>query len=97
VERILWGSDYPHYEGTFPFTREAIRLTFADVDPVETRRMLGENAAALYGFDLEALAPIAARVGVTPEAVAKPLDEIPAEATSPMLRKARFERRGARA
>jgi predicted TIM-barrel fold metal-dependent hydrolase len=97
VDRILWGSDYPHYEGTFPFTREALRFTFADVDPKETRLMLGENAARLYGFDLEALAPVAARVGVTPEAVSKPLDEVPAEATSPMLRKARFERRGGRA
>jgi predicted TIM-barrel fold metal-dependent hydrolase len=93
VDRILWGSDYPHYEGTFPYTREALRLTFADIDPVETRMMLGENAAALYGFDLEALAPLAERIGVTPASVADPLDEIPKEATSPMLRRAYFERR----
>jgi hypothetical protein len=93
VDRILWGSDYPHYEGTFPFTREALRLTFADVDPTETRMMLGENAAALYKFDLEALAPIAERVAVTPESVAEPLDEVPPEASSPMLRRAAFERR----
>jgi predicted TIM-barrel fold metal-dependent hydrolase len=92
VERILWGSDYPHHEGTFPFTREALRLTFADVDPRETRLMLGENAARLYGFDLEALAPVAERVGVTPERVAQPIDEIPAAATSPMLRQARAQR-----
>jgi predicted TIM-barrel fold metal-dependent hydrolase len=92
VDRICWGSDYPHYEGTFPFTREALRLTFADVDPAETRLMLGENAAKLYGFDLEALAPIAERVGVTPEYVSKPLTEIPAAATSPMLRKALYDK-----
>jgi predicted TIM-barrel fold metal-dependent hydrolase len=95
VDRILWGSDYPHYEGTFPYTREAIRLTFADVDPAETRLMLGENAAHLYGFDLAKLAPIAERVGVTPERVETPLAEVPKEATSPMLRQARFERRRA--
>jgi predicted TIM-barrel fold metal-dependent hydrolase len=93
VERILWGSDYPHYEGTFPYTRESLRLTFADIDPAETRLMLGENAARVYGFDLASLEPIAARVGVTPEAVATPLLEVPAAATSPMLRRARFERR----
>jgi predicted TIM-barrel fold metal-dependent hydrolase len=92
VERILWGSDYPHYEGTFPFTREALRLTFADVAPEETRAMLGENAAKLYGFDLDALAPIAERVGLLPEYVQKPLDEIPEAATSPMLLRERFER-----
>ena len=93
VERILWGSDYPHYEGTFPYTRESLRLTFADIDPAETRLMLGENAAWVYGFDLAKLEPIAARLGVTPEAVATPLDEVPEAATSPMLRRARFERR----
>jgi predicted TIM-barrel fold metal-dependent hydrolase len=93
VERILWGSDYPHYEGTFPFTREALRLTFADVEPAETRLMLGENAARLYGFDLDALAPLAEKVAVTPEAVSTPLERVPPEATSPMLRRARFERR----
>jgi hypothetical protein len=93
VDRILWGSDYPHYEGTFPYTRQALRLTFADVRPDETRLMLGENAARLYGFDLAALAPIAERVGVTPEAVCQPIDEIPADTTSPMLRKARLQLR----
>jgi predicted TIM-barrel fold metal-dependent hydrolase len=93
VDRILWGSDYPHYEGTFPYTRESLRLTFADIDSAETRLMLGENAARVYGFDLAKLEPIAARIGVTPESVATPLDEVPEAATSPMLRRARFERR----
>jgi predicted TIM-barrel fold metal-dependent hydrolase len=92
VDRVLWGSDYPHYEGTFPFTRESLRLTFADVAPAETRAILGENAAALYGFDLEALAPVAERVKLTPAAVATPLAEIPLAATSPMLRQAAWER-----
>ena len=55
--------------------------------------MLGENAAALYGFDLEALAPRAEKIGVTPELVSTPLDEIPEKATSPMLMRARYERR----
>ena len=92
-DNILWGSDYPHYEGTFPYTRESLRLTFAEIDRRETRMMLGENAARLYGFDLKALEPIAERVGVTPAMVETPLDEIPPEATSPMLRRERFQRR----
>jgi predicted TIM-barrel fold metal-dependent hydrolase len=93
IDRILWGSDYPHYEGTFPYTREALRLTFADLPEAEVRAMLGGNAAGLYGFDLGELAPVAERVGVTPEVVATRLEEVPAEATSPMLRRMRFERR----
>ena len=36
--------------------------------------MVGGNAAELYGFDLDALAPIAARVGPTVDEVARPLD-----------------------
>jgi hypothetical protein len=79
VERILWGSDYPHYEGSFPHTRKSLRHTFHDVDPAQVRAILGENAARLYGFDLEKLAPLASRFGPTPEEVATPLpaEEIP--------------------
>ena len=32
----------------------------------DTRLMLGETAARCYGFDLDALAPIAERIGPTP-------------------------------
>jgi hypothetical protein len=62
------------------------------VDPGEVRKMLGENAAALYGFDLEALRPLAERAGITPALVATPLDEIPADSTCITFQRARFER-----
>jgi predicted TIM-barrel fold metal-dependent hydrolase len=82
VDRIMWGSDYPHREASFPYSRQALRLAFAGVDPAEVRAMVGENAARLYGFDLDALAPIAARVGPLVADVARPLavDEIPSDA-----------------
>ena len=82
VDRIMWGSDYPHRESSYPYSHEALRLSFADVDAGEVRAMVGENAAALYGFDLDALAPVAATVGPTVADVARPLpsEEIPAEA-----------------
>src|SRR3954469_8300777 len=35
VERIMWGSDYPHLEGSHPYSLEALRLTFSSVDPAE--------------------------------------------------------------
>lgn len=82
VDRIMWGSDYPHYEGTAPHTREALRHTFSSVDPGEVAQMVGGNAAALYGFDLEALAPLAAKIGPTVAEVATPLDAVPAGAVS---------------
>jgi predicted TIM-barrel fold metal-dependent hydrolase len=73
IERILWGSDYPHYEGTFPNSRKAIRHTFHDKPEDETRAILGENAARLYGFDLAKLRPWADAHGPTPEEVAMAL------------------------
>ena len=44
--------------------------------------MVGGNAAEVYGFDLDALAPIAARLGPTVDEIAVPLTEIPDDAYS---------------
>jgi predicted TIM-barrel fold metal-dependent hydrolase len=92
LDRILWGNDYPHYEGSYPYSRENMRLAFSALPEKEVRMMLGENAAALYGFDLDALRPAAIQAGITPELVATPLDEIPADSTCLAFQRARFER-----
>jgi predicted TIM-barrel fold metal-dependent hydrolase len=63
IDRIMWGSDYPHKEASFPFTPEALRASFAGVPHDEAAALLGGNAATLYGFDLDALRPIADRIG----------------------------------
>ena len=80
LDRICWGSDYPHLEGTQPFTMEALRATFAGIDPGEVQQMVGDNAARLYGFDRSFLDPIAAVVGPRVADVAVPLDAVPPEA-----------------
>ncbi|HLI53041.1 MAG TPA: amidohydrolase family protein [Acidimicrobiales bacterium] len=77
ADRFMFGTDYPHDEGTYPYTREHLRLLFSGWKPADLQRILGENAARLYGFDLEALAPLAARVGPTVEEIARPLDRLP--------------------
>ncbi len=79
ADRVLWGNDYPHYEGTFPYNLESLRLTFADVSEAHRRMLFGENAAKLYRFDLDKLRPLAEKYGPTPEQVSQPLsrDEIP--------------------
>jgi predicted TIM-barrel fold metal-dependent hydrolase len=92
VDRILWGNDYPHYEGCYPYSRENMRFAFSDIDEREVRMMLGENAAKLYGFDLDALRPDAEQAGITPALVAQPLDEIPEDSTCITFQRARFER-----
>ncbi|KIZ17918.1 amidohydrolase family protein [Streptomyces natalensis] len=83
LDKIMWGSDYPHDEGTAPYSREALRLAYADLPAEEVAALLGGNAARVYGFDLDRLAPIAARVGPTAAEIAEPLEKIPADATSP--------------
>ncbi|HEX8804665.1 MAG TPA: amidohydrolase family protein [Acidimicrobiales bacterium] len=77
IDRFMWGSDYPHDEGTHPYTREHLRSRFSGVDPVEVRKMLTDNAAALYGFDVDALAPLAERYGPTVAEVATPIEDVP--------------------
>lgn len=83
IDRVMWGSDYPHREGTYPYSREALRRAFAGWDEAEVRKVLSENAARVYGFDLDALAPIAAECGPSVAEVAEPLTEVPADASSP--------------
>ncbi len=77
LDRILWGSDYPHVEACSPHSRESIRHTFAGFGADELRQVLAGNTAAVYGFDLAALQPIADAVGPTLAELATPLDELP--------------------
>ena len=58
--QLMWGSDYPHVEGTFvhpdgaampSVTRLALRNTFCNIPPEHTRRMIGENAIDVYDLD----------------------------------------------
>jgi predicted TIM-barrel fold metal-dependent hydrolase len=63
IGSILWGSDYPHPEGTWPYTREQMVDTFHGLPEAEIAAMLGGNAARCYGFDTEKLATLVARIG----------------------------------
>jgi predicted TIM-barrel fold metal-dependent hydrolase len=76
VDRIMWGSDFPHDEGTYPHSREAIAHTFGGIPHGEVVAMVGGNAAALYGFDLHLLAEFAGN-GPLVDHVAQGLDAIP--------------------
>ena len=63
VRNILWGSDYPHFEGTWPYSRQRMKAMFGGIPVEDVRLMLGESAVEVYGFDREKLAPIAERIG----------------------------------
>lgn len=83
IHKVMWGNDYPHHEGTYPYSLESLQLSFADWDEADMRQVLSDSAADLYGFNLDELAPLAGQHGFTPAQVATPLAEIPAKATSP--------------
>ena len=83
VEPLPVGQRLPAPRGPWPYTRELLRRSFAGTDPAELQQVLAGNAADVYGFDLEALAPLAARFGPTIDEIAEPLVAIPADATSP--------------
>ena len=93
VDRIMWGSDFPHLEGCWPFSHEHLRLAFAGVPEDEVRKMVGANAADVYGFDWELLEVLADQYGPTVDEVATPLpaDDIPDESLRcPAFAAARF-------
>ena len=48
--RLLWASDYPHPDGTWPRSREAIDAQMARLAPQVRRKLTRDNAAALYGL-----------------------------------------------
>jgi predicted TIM-barrel fold metal-dependent hydrolase len=55
VNTLMWGSDYPHTESTFPRSREIVGEILADVPEDEQLMIVRDNAARLYDFDVAAL------------------------------------------
>ena len=52
VDNVMWSSDYPHTASTWPHSRDIIARDFKDVSEVEKRKIVRDNVAQLYGFDL---------------------------------------------
>jgi hypothetical protein len=63
VDRVLFGMDYPHHEGTWPNTREWIQVAMQGVPHNEARAILGDNAINFYGLDRAKLQKVADRIG----------------------------------
>ena len=63
LHTIMWGSDYPHLEGTWPYTVERMKAMFSGIPREEAGLMLSGNAAKVYDFDMAKLDTIAARIG----------------------------------
>ncbi|MGI4811885.1 MAG: amidohydrolase family protein, partial [Janthinobacterium lividum] len=52
---FMWANDYPHHEGTWPHSAEAIERTMGGLSDISRQKILGLNAAAFFRFDLDAL------------------------------------------
>ena len=59
VDTLMWGNDYPHHEGTWPHSAEAIERTMGGLSESSRAKILGLNAARFFGFRVPA--PSAAR------------------------------------
>ena len=49
---VMWGSDFPHPDGTWPDSQEVLEPQLASLSPETRRKILCDNAADLYGFDV---------------------------------------------
>jgi predicted TIM-barrel fold metal-dependent hydrolase len=49
---LIWGSDYPHPEGTWPHSQEKLAEQFREVPEATKRKIVGETAARIYRFPL---------------------------------------------
>jgi len=74
VDRLMWGADYPHHEGTWPYTELALRRNFANMPYDEIKKITSQTAAAVYHFDLAFLDSLASTLGPKVTDVERPLD-----------------------
>ncbi len=52
---MMWGSDYPHSESTFPRSRKILAEILAGVPDDEQAKIVGANTARVYRFDVARL------------------------------------------
>lgn len=55
VENLMWGSDYPHTEGTFPKSQEVVANILKDVPEPDAEKIRASNAARVYNLSLPIL------------------------------------------
>jgi predicted TIM-barrel fold metal-dependent hydrolase len=55
IDNMMWGSDYPHSESTFPRSQQILADILAAVPRDERAKIAGGNTARVYGFDLSRL------------------------------------------
>ena len=52
VQNALWANDYPHHEGTWPHSAQAIERQMGHLTEESRAKILGLNAARMFKFDI---------------------------------------------
>jgi predicted TIM-barrel fold metal-dependent hydrolase len=52
VDNFLWANDYPHHEGSWPYSAQAIERTMGNLTDGERASVLGLNSARIFGLDI---------------------------------------------
>jgi predicted TIM-barrel fold metal-dependent hydrolase len=55
VDNFMWANDYPHAEGTWPHSAEAIEREMGGLKEESRDKILGMNAARIFKFDVDLL------------------------------------------
>ena len=50
AENLMWSSDYPHNDSTWPESGTLVQTLFENVDQKERELMTSTNARRMYGF-----------------------------------------------
>jgi predicted TIM-barrel fold metal-dependent hydrolase len=50
VDNLMWANDYPHHEGSWPHSAQAIERTMGHLSDASRAKILGENAARVFGL-----------------------------------------------
>jgi predicted TIM-barrel fold metal-dependent hydrolase len=50
LDCLMWGNDYPHHEGSFPFSADWIEKQFDGVPADEVEQICRGNAAEIFGI-----------------------------------------------
>jgi predicted TIM-barrel fold metal-dependent hydrolase len=52
ADNYMWSNDYPHWESSWPRSREYIERNFQGVPEVVKQKITWENAKRLYHIDV---------------------------------------------
>lgn len=52
-KNCMWSNDYPHFNMTYPFSRETVEKHLGEMAPDKKRRLVRDNAIELFGLELK--------------------------------------------